>query len=463
MNLREKIYQRTHLREIKHTTLNPYGPGVVRIHLVPPRKGKENAPSVAILNGKDILPINPSWTVLLSEFIDQINKYHGHEITKEDLRDIRNKTLKNVRKVYRRTDRTRLKKDLATIIKTLCQIAYGEVPETEIPYMTIGEYAPYMNAPHRMDLMISSMTKNGNWHCNQKCVNCYAAGQYNADVSEISTKEWKTIIDKCKKAYIPQLTFTGGEPTMRNDLVELIEYSQWFVTRLNTNGQLLSKELCKQLYKASLDSIQITLYSSEKEKHQLLTGSNCGFDKTIEGIKNAVESGLNVSINTPLCKINNDYVETLKFLHELGVEYVSCSGIIFTGNARDEGAQKQQMTEDELYETVKAAVKYCNEAHMEIAFTSPGLIAEEKLYALGIDVPTCGACMSNMAIAPNGDVVPCQSWLDENSSLGNMLTDSWKKIWNAPLCLSTREFASKLEYKCPLRKGFKGGMNNEKN
>mgnify|MGYP004553734787 CR=1 FL=1 len=455
MNLREKIYQRTHLREVKHTTLNPYGPGVVRIHLVPPRPQNDLAPSVAILNGKDILPINSSWTILLSEFIDQINKYNGHEITKEDLRIVRDRTLTEVHKIYPKTKKERLQRDLSIIIETLCNVAYGETPKIDIPYMTICEYAQYMNAPHRMDLMISSMSKNGVWHCNQKCINCYAAGQHNAIVSEISTEEWKNIIDKCRKAYIPQLTFTGGEPTMRNDLVELIDYSRWFVTRLNTNGQLLSKELCKQLYAASLDSIQITLYSSKEEEHEQLIGDCYGaFEKTVQGIKNALAAGLNVSVNTPLCKVNSNYVETLKFLHELGVEYVSCSGIIFTGNARNTAAKMQQMSENDLYSVLKAATEYCKENHMEIAFTSPGLISEERLRKLDIEVPTCGACMSNMAIAPNGDVVPCQSWLNENSSLGNMLTDSWKKIWNAPLCLNTREFAAKLEYKCPLRQGF---------
>ena len=91
---------------------------------------------------------------------------------------------------------------------------------------------------------------------------------------------------------------------------------------------------------------------------------------------------------------------------------------------------------------------------MEIAFTSPGLVAEDKLKSIGLDIPTCGACMSNMAIAPNGDVMPCQSWLDSYSCLGNMLTDSWKKIWKAPLTLSIREYASNLEFACPLRKGY---------
>lgn len=453
MNLRETMYQLKHLREVKHTTLNPKGPGVVRIHLVPPRADKPNSPSAVILNGKDILPLNPAWTIMLAEFIDQINVFDGHEISEEEFRGIKARTLAKLKKIYPKTSMKKLKEDLKVLFGVMLDIAYGRTPDVEIPYMSIGDYAPIMNAPHRMDLMISSMTKNGCWHCNQKCTNCYAAGQHQAEVKELSTEEWKQIIDKCRKAYIPQLTFTGGEPTMRNDLVELVDHAKWFVTRLNTNGILLTEELCERLYEVSLDSVQITLYSSDKEEHETLTGAKA-FDKTVQGIKNALNSGLNVSINTPLCRTNKDYVKTLKFLHELGIEYVSCSGIIYTGNARNEDAKNDQMTSEELFEVLKAASEYCKENGMEISFTSPGQIPEELLREIGVAVPTCGACMSNMAIAPNGDVVPCQSWLDVNAYLGNMLTDPWKRIWNAPLAISTRKFAAKVDPKCPLREGF---------
>ena len=88
--------------------------------------------------------------------------------------------------------------------------------------MTLGEYAPFMTAPHRMDLMVSAMTREGHWNCNQKCLHCYATGQVQADVKELSTHEWKRIIDKCKKIGIPQLTITGGEPTMRKDCLSLL-------------------------------------------------------------------------------------------------------------------------------------------------------------------------------------------------------------------------------------------------
>lgn len=450
MNVLETMYQLKHLREVKHTTLDPRGPGVVRIHLIPPRFGKMKSPSVVILNGKDILPLNPAWANMLSEFIDQINMRSGRTLTEMDFREIKMATLEKMKKIYFKTKHETLRQDLEYIFEVILDVAYGRIPNATIPYMSIGEYAEVMNAPHRMDLMISSMTKNGCWHCNQRCTNCYAAGQHQADVEELSTDEWKRVIDKCRKAFIPQITFTGGEPTLRNDLVELVEYSQWFVTRLNTNGILLSKGLCENLYEASLDSVQVTLYSSVKEEHELLTGVNA-FEKTVQGIKNALETGLNVSINTPLCRINKNYVETLRFLQGLGIKYVSCSGIIYTGNARNEEAKKEQMTSEELYDVLKKAKEFCDANDMEISFTSPGQVSEKELRSIGMQIPTCGACMSNMAIAPNGDVAPCQSWLDVNGYLGNILKDSWKRIWNAPLAMRTRKFAANVDPLCPLR------------
>ena len=108
---------------------------------------------------------------------------------------------------------------------------------------------------------------------------------------------------------MPQVTFTGGEPTLRADLAELVDAAQWFVTRLNTNGQLLTPELCAKLYDASLDSVQVTLYSAEGNIHNQLVGVN-GFNDTVQGIRHAVEAGLIVSVNTPLCSLNTDYAAT---------------------------------------------------------------------------------------------------------------------------------------------------------
>lgn len=453
MNFKERKFYKKNLNQVLHATLNPYEPGVVRIHLVPARyQPLKTKPSVVILNGKDILPINLSWTILLAIFIEEVNKYRGNEVTEEELKNIVDNTVEKMHKIYTIPKKEVFKNDLNRILSAFISIAKGEKPKEKIGQLSIKQYYKNMEAPHRMDLMISSMTKNGHWNCNQKCLHCYAAGQDYSERKELSTEEWKKVIDKCREACIPQLTFTGGEPTKREDLVELIDYSKWFVTRLNTNGVLLSKELCEKLYNASLDSVQITFYSSNKDEHNKLVGAD-NFDKTVEGIKNAINAGLSVSINTPLCSLNKDYKKTLEFVKNLGVKYVSCSGLIITGNATKEESKETQLSEEELYNILEEAVSYTNDNLMEISFTSPGWLKEEKIRKLGLDIPSCGACLSNMAIAPDGEVVPCQSWLGKDAGLGNILTENWKDIWNNPKCKKQRLYSAKSFGKCPLKEG----------
>ena len=453
MNYKERKFYKKNLQEVLHTNLNPYQPGVVRIHLIPAKYNPFKAdPSLVILNGQDILPINLAWTILLAIFIKEVNKFKGNEITEKQLEKITTITVNEALKIYRKPGRIILKEDLAKILSVFIDIAEGREPQEKIGQLSIGEYANKMIAPHRMDLMVSSMQKDGKWNCNQKCLHCYAAGQEYADKKELSTKEWKKVIDICRENFIPQLTFTGGEPTKREDLVELIDYSRWFITRLNTNGVLLTKEMCKKLYDASLDSVQITFYSSNEEEHNKLVGAK-NFAKTVQGIKNALEAGIPLSINTPLCSINKNYVQTLQFLKDLGVKYVSCSGLIITGNAKKKESQETQLSEQELYDILKETQKFAKENLMEISFTSPGWLSEEKLKELGLDIPTCGACLSNMAIAPDGEVVPCQSWLGENASLGNILNTKWEKIWNKAECKKRRKYSAASTQKCPLKEG----------
>ncbi len=448
---RVKNYITDNMNEVKHTTLNPEGPGVVRIHMVPPKYDNDGEPvgSVVIVNGQDIIPINVSWAILLSMLIDHVNEYSGRPISEEDTAKIIGDTVASARRVYPLILRSVLKKDIFRIMNTFRQIAYGEKPDEEIEYISLGEYAENMRAPHRMDLLVSAMTKDGNWHCNQNCLHCYAAGQVHSEEEELSTGEWKKIIDKCRSECIPQVTFTGGEPTMREDLPELIEYSKWFVTRLNTNGIRLTKEYCRKLAEVSLDSVQITFYSCDEAVHNKLVGADM-YDKTLDGIKNALEAGLNLSINTPLCTLNKDYVTTLKFLHELGVTYVTCSGLITTGNAALPESGDLQLSREEITGILKEAVDYAYSNGMEISFTSPGWIDEEFFAQNGLPTPTCGACLSNMAITPGGNVVPCQSWLSDDN-LGNFLSDDWDRIWNSGKCKNIRYHAGLMTATCPLR------------
>ena len=452
MGIQNKIAQyREYRKGVSHCTFNPEGPGVVRIHLVPPRfRLFRSSPYIVILNGYYMLPIGYAWALVLSNFIKEVNRFDGKPIAKADEDSIVERTIRSVHRVYPTVPKKDIGEDLEELLDVLFAVARGKNPEAEIEKLSIRAYGDNMTAPHRMDLMVSAMTDEcGKWQCNQKCVFCYAAGQQMGKTKELTAEQWKQAIDRLDAARVPMVTFTGGEPTMRQDIAELIGYAKRMVTRLNTNGVNLTPVLVRQLKAAGLDSVQVTLYSQDENVHNALVGSNHYVD-TVQGIRNAVAAGLDISINTPLCKKNADYERTLAFIHSLGVRFVTVSGLICTGMAGI-NHNEYDLTSDELLTIVKTAKEFCDSHEMEMDFTSPGLIEAEKLDRLGMNVPMCGACLSNMAIAPDGTVVPCQSWLAGDASLGNILTDPFKRIWKHPLCKSLRNMSEEQALACPFR------------
>ena len=450
MTFRERRYRRAHLDCVRHITLDPKGPGVVRIHMIPPRDDTPDAPFLLLLNGARLVPLNLSWAIMLANLMDQLQAYEGQDLAEDQWESLLTAAVEETHRTYPRTKRQTLASDLHLMLTSLVAIAQGREPEAEVGLLSLSDYAPEMTAPHRMDLMVSAMEKDGGWHCNQKCLHCYAAGQPMGETPELSTEQWKTALALLRKANIPQVTFTGGEPTLRSDLVELVQAAAWFVTRLNTNGRLLTPELCAALYQASLDSVQVTLYSAEGNIHNQLVGTN-GFSDTVQGIRNAVAAGLIVSVNTPLCSLNTHYAETLRFAHSLGVRYATCSGLIPSGSACGQESRATALTPEQLTEVLRQAVDTAEELGMELDFTSPGWLDEETLRSLGLNlIPSCGACLSNMAVTPDGKVVPCQSWLSDEP-LGDLLHDDWADIWNSPRCAAIRAESAKLEHICQLK------------
>lgn len=454
----ESSYLHQHLSVVRHVTLDPEGPGVLRIHLLPCKKARRNVPFVALLNGQDILPLSVSWAILLAGLMDALQPFEGKEITEDQWTGIAAQAVETAAAVYPKTAPDQIRADLNAMLTSFRALTAGQEPPVHVQPMDLGAYARYMAAPHRMDLMVSSMEKDGAWHCNQKCLHCYAANQPLGAVKELDTDQWLAVIQKCRAAGIPQLTFTGGEPTMRNDLVSLVHAAQWFVTRLNTNGRMLTSALCKDLRAASLDAVQITFYSADEAVHNELVGVD-GYTDTVNGIKNALAAGLNVSLNTPLCSLNKDYRATVEFAHGLGIRYLTCSGLIPAGNAAESASKSVRLTPGELTEVLRPAMDFALSHGMEVNFTSPGWLDEDTLTGLGFaQIPSCGACLSNMAVAPDGTVLPCQSWLTGHG-LGHILRTPWNRIWRSPECCAIRTESARMKRLCqlgdtPMQEGF---------
>jgi len=441
---------------VVHATFDPKGPGVVRLHLVPPKPSFRHDPdSLLVIQGYFLINVGHAFAAILRTFIQELVKRcpTNREISMEEVEAIETETIRRVKKDYPKANNEKILSDLRELVTLAIDIAKGnDLPKELKDGMDLSSYFRYAPGPQRMDLVISPMKLKGRKHCPLNCKVCYAKNQKMMDLDDVlTTHQWKKIIDKCRQAGIPMITFTGGEPLMREDIVELVEHAQWFITRINTNGWLLTPDLAKRLYEASLDGIQFTLYSDDPAIHDEMVDTIGAWAHTMAAIKSALEAGLMVSVNTPLLVKNRDYTKTIRFFGENGVRCVTCSGLIPTGGAEEEMAIGHALTQMEMKQVLAEAVATCNELAMDISFTSPGWLSEAEADEIGLpSTPVCGACSSNMAVAPNGEVVPCQSWLG-GESLGNILKTPWNRIWKSKRCQEIRtRFANKGT--CALKK-----------
>ncbi|MFR3225717.1 MAG: hypothetical protein ACLTNY_01965, partial [Blautia massiliensis (ex Durand et al. 2017)] len=80
----ERAFLHGHLSRVRHVTLDPDGPGVVRIHLIPCRRPDRDTPFVALLNGQDLLPLQISWAILLTNLIEALQRRSGEALAPAD-------------------------------------------------------------------------------------------------------------------------------------------------------------------------------------------------------------------------------------------------------------------------------------------------------------------------------------------------------------------------------------------
>lgn len=289
-------------------------------------------------------------------------------------------------------------------------------------------YSHHPSAPYRMDLALT-------YRCNNDCPHCYNARL--RTYPELSTKDWIRIIDRLWELNIPHLIFTGGEPTLRKDLVELIAYAEekGQITGLNTNGRRLSDpDYVAALVDAGLDHVQITIESHSPEIHDQMVNSKGAWDQTKIGIQNALASPLYVMTNTTMLQNNRDSIaETLEFLGQIGVPTVGLNALIYAGRGKDVGTG---LSEEELKPLLELAQDHTNRQGQKLIWYTPTLYCYFNPLEMGLGIKGCTAALYNMCIEPDGGVIPCQSYYQQ---LGNLLEDTWSSIWEHDLALRLRE------------------------
>ncbi len=359
--------------------------------------------------------------------------------------------LKQIRHMYRvsaaeaKADYEKLVYTISTLAQTekVCPISFLEVEKEE-------PFTYQYSAPLRMDLALT-------FRCPNNCIHCYAGGPH--ETAELNTSQWKEVIDRLSQIGIFILTFTGGEPTLREDLPELLQYAQnkGMVTGLITNGRKLKdKEYVKTLEKAGLDFAQVTLESHKPETHDLMTAAKGSWKETVAGIKNASQSQIYVTTNTTLSKHNApEFLRTIDYIKELNVAAFGCNSLIYSGKA-NAISQEFALPIEALQELLPKIRDKAQQLNLKFLWYTPTQYCRFDPVQLGLGIKSCTAAMINMCVGPNGDVYPCQSYFE---SLGNILVDKWEQIWNHSLAVKirNREYVEPKCKDCPQLQVCGGG------
>ena len=220
---------------------------------------------------------------------------------------------------------------------------------------------------------------------------------------ELTTEEWQTILDKAWRAGIPHVTFTGGEPTLREDLPALI-------ARAESNGQvcgllsdglkLSNKDYLNALLQTGLDHLLFLLQPESKESWQAL--------ETI------MPEDLFVTVHITISETTAGKIDgTLERLAGLGVKSLSVS-----------------ITDMSLRVKLDALAQKAADLNITMAFDLPVPYSSQNPVTLETeedDLPS-GAGKVWLYVEPDGDVLPAQGMADQ--ILGNILKDEWEKIYH---------------------------------
>ena len=159
------------------------------------------------------------------------------------------------------------------------------------------------------------------YRCNERCEHCYL--DHDGD-GEMNTGEIKTLLDQLAAAGVFFLTVSGGEPLIRPDCFEIIEYARKlrFNVKLKTNAILIREKQAKRLRELDVEQVQISIYSHRAEVHDGISKVPGSLKRTIVGVRLLKSHGLKVTIANVLMKGNLQDAEGVRQLaFEVGAHY----------------------------------------------------------------------------------------------------------------------------------------------
>lgn len=245
--------------------------------------------------------------------------------------------------------------------------------------------------------------------CNINCIHCYRdAGQKYTD--ELSTAEGKKLLEEIARAGFKIMVFSGGEPLLRTDIFELIEYAASLGLRpvCGTNGTLITEKMAQRLKDAGLMRAGISIDSLKASQHDFFRGSEGAFNKTMAGIEACKKVGLPFQIHTTATTYNqHEIIDIIDASIQWGAAGADIFFLVPTGRGKE--IEKTTLHTEEYEALLKAIIAKKSEVAIDVKATcAPQYmrIAQE----MGVPMRYTKGCLAGTAyciITPKGEVMAC--------------------------------------------------------
>jgi MoaA/NifB/PqqE/SkfB family radical SAM enzyme len=266
------------------------------------------------------------------------------------------------------------------------------------------------------------------YRCQARCPHCYARDGSFGVGPEMSTEEFRAVLGRLKDLGTLQVFFTGGEPLLRGDLFDLVAHAHHLglLTRLNTNGYLLTRACAAELKRAGLNQCGISIDDADPSVHDRLRGLPGAFERAMQGFRYLGEYSIDKKI---LGYVTHENISGgLERIIELGRK-IKANSIFFNipfqaGRLSD---RREEVLSDKEMARLRGLLKY---PFVSIEFPTPQILC-------------CACAKSIITINPVGDVLPCPAVL---MAVGNAREEPLSSIWHrhaSALRLETRG-------RCPL-------------
>ena len=284
--------------------------------------------------------------------------------------------------------------------------------------------AGLLNAPSPPRWLLAELT----YACPLQCPYCSNPLDYANLSNELSTNDWKRVLKQSREMGAVQLGFSGGEPLVRKDLVELVEYSHelGYYINLITSGYNMDEAKIIELKEAGLDHIQVSIQASSQELNDFIAGTK-SFEHKKSVAKLIKKHGYPMVLCVVLHRQNiHQMKDILDMAIELGADFVELANTQYYGWAHHNRDQLMP-TQEQLQAAEALANEYqdTQKGKMKIYYVVPDYYEGRPK-----------ACMNGwgttfLTIAPDGVALPCHSARQlPNFDCPNVNDSSISDIWN---------------------------------